>query len=262
MEGLVHAAGRRVSFTSGSASLGAAISRGLALGAWPGRSATVELGRTLRPPAPLWQLVPRGEAAVLAAVVLSGAAWLWMNLAAVEQKTQWVEQVQQKHRDLARRSDGDLEKLDRDLLAEVQAVQRFTASRMLWSDLLNQLAERLPADVGLVSLWGEQELAGEKAGAAKKIKQRVLLDMVSSFPIGVSAPPELDRVVLAVQKTPAVADRFPDVQLASLRRDPNRPRGAVVDTAKFSVLCLPKVRKAAVKSPKEGEGSADTQQGG
>jgi hypothetical protein len=116
--------------------------------------------------------------------------------------------------------------------------------------------------VGLVSLWGEQELAGEKAGAAKKIKQRVLLDMVSSFPIGVSAPPELDRVVLAVQKTPAVADRFPDVKLASLRRDPNRPRGAVVDTAKFSVLCLPKVRKAAVKSPKEGEGSADTQQGG
>jgi hypothetical protein len=192
---------------------------------------------------------------VLTSVVICGAGWVWMSIGAMESKADWLDQSQRKEPQLARLSEPELRTAASNLRDQVGAVQRFLGTRMIWSELLGELPQRLPQDVRIAALWGEEELgSGGKAkeGSPKKQKQRVLMDMTSSFPLDVPAPPELELVLQSVRQMESISARYPDVKLASLRLDNNRRKDATEDSAKFSILCLPKVRKAPTDSAAGG----------
>src|SRR5205823_9175911 len=69
--------GERFNSIEGPGATAATVARGLAMGGLDRDVPAPDLARPLAPPPQLWDLVPRGEVAVLGAVIACMALWLW-----------------------------------------------------------------------------------------------------------------------------------------------------------------------------------------
>jgi hypothetical protein len=161
--------GPKFSVVAGPGPTPEAIARGLALGGMDRDKPAPDLARPLAPPPELWDLVPRGEVALLGAVVVCMGLWLWGSGSVAVNNALRAEEDNAKN-PVLKVSDEKLKDEKKVLGAEVQAVSAFLNNRVPWTEYLNQLSDRVPPGIKFVSLQGEYEMTtgAEKAESKPK----------------------------------------------------------------------------------------------
>jgi hypothetical protein len=253
--------GEKFSVVDGPGPTAAAVARGLALGGLERDKPAPDLARPLAPPPQLWDLVPRGEVALLGAVVICMGLWLW-SVGTIAQNKAVRAEEENAHNALLQVDDGKLKDEKKVLSAQVAAVTTFLNKRVLWTEYLNQLSNRIPPGVKFVTFQGDDELVIPGKGD-KKAKKGLLLNFSATVPRDLSAPPEVDELLEGIRSAPAVLRDFPDVKLSTLRinksNDPHGRKQVLGDPATFTVTCLPKNKGGgARRADKKGGGAGAT----
>jgi hypothetical protein len=188
----------------------------------------------------LWDLVPRGEVAVLAAVVTCMALWMWGVGTVVQDKARRAEEENDRN-SVLHIEDAKLKDEKKNLGAQVQAVNTFLNNRVCWTDYLNELSGRVPKGVTFVKLLGEYELQ-TNAEKEKKAKKSLQMSFAAVVPPNLSAPPEVDLLMKNIKEAPPITRDFPVVTLSTLRVNKNNDARKVSlgDPATFLVTCEPK----------------------
>src|SRR5206468_8724832 len=106
----------------------AAVARGLALGGMDRDRPAPDLARPLAPPPLLWDLIPRGEVAVLCAIIVCLSLWLWARGTVIQNDAQRVEEENDRNVVL-KVSDDLLNNEKKALSAQVQSVTAFLSNR-------------------------------------------------------------------------------------------------------------------------------------
>src|SRR6185503_19663395 len=114
--------GERFSTAGGPGPTLDAIAKGLALGGLERDKPAPDLGRPLAPPPELWDLVPRGEVAMLGAVVVCMGLWLWMSGTIAQNRACRAEEDNGKNAMLRSGDDARLSEEKKRLASEVNAV--------------------------------------------------------------------------------------------------------------------------------------------
>jgi hypothetical protein len=221
-----------------------------------------DLARSLAPPPQLWDLVPRGEVAVLGAVIACMALWLWGSGTVAVNNAARVEEDNSKNVVLQRDDDAKLKDEKKTLSAEVQAVNTFLSTRIVWTEYLNQLSGRIPTGVQFVTFQGEFELTTGSERNEKKAKKQLLLNFSAMVPRDKPTPREVDELLANVKTAPAIVRDFPNIAMTQLRVTKNLDSGKKVvlgDPASFMITCLP---KGADKKPGAGGGGGGGGGGG
>lgn len=240
--------GGRFRSVKGSGPTSAATAKGLALAGIAWEKPAPDLARPLAPPPQLWDLVPRGEVAVLGAVVACMGLWLYGAGTVAQNKAIRAEEDNAKNGMLARNEDAKLKDEKKQLSAEVQAVNSFLSNRVVWTEYLSQLSDKVPTGVKMVSFQGQYEMSGGEKNM-KKPKRELLMSFVGNCPRDLPAPPETDQLLAGIRGTAAIIRDFPDIKLSSLRvnKSPDSGNKKIVvtsDPASFTIACLPKGKDA------------------
>ena len=244
--------GDRFNSIEGPGPTPATIARGLAMGGLDRDVPAPDLARPLAPPPQLWDLVPRGEVAVLGAVIACMGLWLWGSGTVALNNAVRVEEDNSKNVILLKSDDAKLKDEKKTLSAEVQAVNTFLSTRIVWTEYLNQLSGRVPPGVHFVTFQGEFELTTGSEKNEKKAKKQLLLNFSAMVPRDKPTPREVDELLQNVKTAPAIVRDFPNIVMTQLRVTKNLDTGKKVvlgDPATFVITCLP---KGADKKPAGG----------
>lgn len=245
--------GERFSTIKGPGPTAVAVAKGLALGGLNRDEPAPDLARPLAPPPQLWDLVPRGEVAVLGAVIMCMALWLWGSGTVAANNARRAEEDNSKNALLHANQDAKLKEEKKTLSAEVQAVTHFLTGRVLWTEYLNQFSTRVPKGVQFVTFQGDQEFKTGSERNAKKSKRGLLLNFSTMLPRDKPAPPEIDELLENIRTAPVIVRDFPDVKLSQLRvtksLENSTKRVVVADPATFSVTCEPKAKDKGSGAP-------------
>ncbi len=253
--------GMRFRSVAGTGPTSAATAKGLALGGIAWEKPAPDLARPLAPPPQLWDLVPRGEVAVLGAVVACMGLWLYGAGTVAQNKAIRAEEDNARNVVLSRNEDAKLKDEKKQLSAEVQAVNSFLSNRVVWTEYLSQLSDKVPTGVKMVSFQGQYEMSGGEKNM-KKPKRELMMSFVGNCPRDLPAPPETDQLLAGVRGTAAIIRDFPDIKLSSLRvnKSPDAGNKKIVvtsDPASFTIACLPKGKDAGAAA-----GGADKKDAG
>jgi hypothetical protein len=240
--------GERFSSVEGPGPTAASVARGLAMGGLDRDKPAPDLARPLAPPPQLWDLVPRGEVAVLGAVVVCMGLWLWGSGTVALNNALRVEEDNAKNAVLHGDDDTKLKEEKKTLAAEVQAVNAFLSNRVVWTEYLNQLSGRVPPGVQFVTFQGDYELITGSEKNEKKAKKQLLLNFSAMVPRDKPTPREVDELLEKVKTAPAIVRDFPNITLSQLRVTKNLDTGKKTilgDPATFIITCLPKGKDTA-----------------
>jgi hypothetical protein len=251
--------GDRFSAVDGAGPTAAAVARGLALGGLDRDTPAPDLARPLAPPPQLWDLVPRGEVAVLGAVVVCMGLWLWGSGTVALNNALRAEEENGKNALLHSGDDTKLKDEKKVLSAEVQAVSAFLSNRILWTEYLSQFSGRVPNGVQFVTFQGLYELTTGSERGEKKSKKELTLNFSAMVPRDKPTPREVDELLENIRSAPAVVRDFPNVTLSTLRVNKTVETGkktsVLGDPAAFQITCLPKGKEpGAGKKPGGAEG--------
>ena len=143
---------------------GAAIAYGLALGSLSQQAGHgVDLSRSLTPAPSLWQIFPWGELAVQVALVVCMALVMlfhWRSLGETEAPLR-VELT--KHAWVGSKTQADLNKEQQFLSKRVDAIRKFTGTKIVWNRFTADISGRLPDHATLLLLQGIYELEDPKS---------------------------------------------------------------------------------------------------
>jgi hypothetical protein len=250
--------GAKFSPIEGPGPTASAISKGLALGGLEWEKPALDLASSLAPPPRLADLVPYGELALMAALVVCSGLWLWSAGNEAQDRAQRVEDSNAKNVVL-KTEDSRLMQEKTVLGAEVLSVTKFLSNRVLWTEYVNQIAARVPENVNCLQMQGDYEMSTGTEKNEKKLKRSFQVDFTANLAKDVSAPPEVDQVLASLRQSPVIRRDFPEMRMASLRVNKAQKRGAVdgTDPATFTVSCMPKAKPAAAAPPPDkSEGGA------
>jgi hypothetical protein len=246
--------GERFSAVTGPGPTASAVARGLARGGLERDKPSPDLARPLAPPPQLWDLVPRGEVALLGSAVVCMGLWLW-GVGTVAQNNANRAEDENARNPVLKAEDTKLKDEKKTLGAEVQAVHTFLSNRVMWTEYLSQLSGRVPNGLKFVSMQGDYEMStgSEKE---KKPKRSLMMTFSGTVPRNLSAPPEVAKLLEGMRSSPAMARDFPEIKLSSLRvnKSEQRKDPTAGDPATFQVVCQPK--GADKKKPAGGGGGA------
>ncbi len=200
----------------------------------------VDLGRAYWPTAGLLELVPQREFGAMVAASLLFSAWLWWGVLDARTRASSLEEQNSIDFTLNPGKESDLRAEEKRLEAEVGAVRRFVSTRRLWTPCLSEIASRVPASASVEGIIGQQPLTSGLGRGDKAVKQDLLIDFVTEFPLDASVPPEANLALQALRSAPVTSKSFPLTELASLRLDRNKSSKDAPDRAKFSILCRPR----------------------
>jgi hypothetical protein len=249
--------GERFSAVDGAGPSAAAAAKGLAVGGLQKDKPAPDLARPLAPPPALWDLVPRGEVAVLGAVVICMGLWMWGTGTVAQNKAKRAEEDNARNVVL-RVEDAKLKDEKKTLGAQVQAVNQFLSNRVAWTEYLNELSGRVPKGVQFVKLIGEYDLATTAEKDSKKIKKSLQMNFAAIVPPNLSAPPEVDQLMANIKSAPPMLRDFPVVTLSTLRVNKNNDakKQSLGDPAVFQVLCEPKGKDKPAPGEKDAAAAA------
>ena len=232
-----------------------ATAKGLAVGGLQRDKPAPDLARPLAPPPALWDLVPRGEVAVLGAVVTCMGLWMWGVGTVVQNKARRAEEENARNA-ILKVEDAKLKDEKKNLGAQVQAVNNFLSNRVCWTEYLNEMSGRVPKGVTFVKLAGEYELQSNSEKNEKKPKKSLQMNFAAVVPPNLSAPPEVDQLMANIKSAPPVLRDFPVVTLSTLRVSKNNDpkKVSLGDPATFLVTCEPKGKEKP--TPGGGGGAA------
>jgi hypothetical protein len=254
--------GERFSEVKGPGPTPAATAKGLAVGGMNRDIAAPDLARPLAPPPQLLDLIPRGEVAVLGAVIMCLGLWLWGSGTVVMNDAIRAEEDNSKNVMLQSGDDGKLKDEKKILSAEVQAVSQFLGGRIMWTEYLNQFSGRIPPGVQFVTFQGDMELKTGTEKNERKAKKGLLLNFETMLPRDRPAPPEVDTLLKNIRNAPVVMRDFPEVSLSALRvtKNMDNRKSLSGDPASFTIACLPKEKPKGAPAPKDA-GAKDAKGG-
>jgi hypothetical protein len=230
-----------------------AISKGLAMGGLEWEKPALDLASSLAPPPQLKNLIPYGELAMMASLVVCSGLWLWSAGNEAQARAKHAEDSNLKNVVL-KTEDPKLQQEKTMLSSEVQSVTKFMSNRVLWTEYLNQLSARIPPNVNCLQMQGDYEMSTGTEKNEKKLKRSFQVDFTANLAKDVSAPPEVDHVLASLRQSPVITRDFPEMKLASLRVNKTQQRGGDgTDPAIFKVSCMPKPKPAAA-APAPGTG--------
>lgn len=242
--------GVRIVCYEGPALDAAAMAYGLALGCLDQSDETFDLARHLKRPLGWRDLMPWGELAVVAALLLCMALFLDFRRGSIDEHYA-ATRAQNRQRDwLAKVTDAQLSAEKQDLERRVDAVHRFLASRVLWTSDAREVAARLPAGATLTSLQGASDLETPAKGKEPTTKTKRFLALKAAVPAPANGavPREIDGFLESLRGARALTKDFPIIELADIKLTQATSHSGAV--AAFTILCLPQVAKTA--SGKQG----------
>jgi hypothetical protein len=242
--------GERFSHREGLGATSAAIAKGLALGGMDRERPAPDLARPLAPPPLLWDLIPRGEVAVLCAIIVCLSLWLWARGTVIQNDALRLEEDNDRNA-ILKVNDDLLGNEKKQLSAQVTAVTGFLSNRIVWTEYLTQLSHRIPNGMRFVTILGEFELKTGTERNERKAKKNLIMDLSAMVPRSASAPREVDKLLDLIRSAPVIQRDFPDLKLSTLRVSKNLDRGAAAlgDPASFTITCLPKGVDVKPKTP-------------
>lgn len=244
--------GDRFSYREGLGATAEAIARGLALGGMDRDKPAPDLARPLAPPPLLWDLIPRGEVALLTAIIICLGLWLWVRGTVITNNAMRIEEENDRNLVL-KASDDALMNEKKAIAAQVQSVTAFLSNRIIWTEYVTQLSHRIPDGMKFVTILGEYELKTGTERNERKAKRNLIMDLSAMVPRSVSAPRKVDELLELIRAAPVIQRDFPDLKLSTLRVSKNLDRGAAAlgDPASFTITCLPKGQDVKPKPPAE-----------
>jgi len=198
---------------------------------------SLDLFRTLRPPPTLREMFPARLAGALATGVALMALVLWDTSSDLEAEYRSLCGQCASHKWAAKEKTRALNKERKALMEEAGAVQKFLATRVVWSDYLRDLPTRLPTNACLTHTNGAFEMQDMSASKQKKKSHRSLtLRGMAQFSDRGSAPREIDAFLDSLRNVELLKRDFPQVSLAEIkwRKDVGG------DSAIFTIVAMPK----------------------
>ena len=234
----------RLSCHEGPALDAGAIAHGLALGCLEQTDETFDLARGLKPPLSWRELMPWGELAVVAALLLCMALFLDFRRSSVEEHYMATRAQNRQRSWLASMTDAQLTAEKQDLERRLEAVNRFLSSRVLWTSEARELAARLPARASLTALQGVSELELPGKGKDGPIQGKKFLAIKAAVPAPAdgAVPREIDGYLESLRAAQSLKQDFPIVELGDIKLAQSQRGGGAIAT--FSILCLPRPAKS------------------
>jgi Tfp pilus assembly protein PilN len=224
-------------------------SRAMALAARQPNLEGPDLLRPLHLAPTLGQMFPRKMTAGLALAVLVFAAFLWQTLWALGSETKLLNRQNLSHVWAVNKKTSELEQERKQLSDEVASVQKFLASRVIWSNYLRDLPTRLPQNSCLTGFNGSYEFVqASSAKAAKKDNRMLTLRGIAQFQDRNSAPREIDAFLESLREVSLLKKDFPLVNLAEVRWK----KEASGDVAIFTILAMPKQKPVSERAGAPG----------
>jgi hypothetical protein len=149
---------------------------------------------------------------------------------------------------LSSKQQAELEKEQKELQRQVEAINKFVSSRIIWTSYTQDISARLPADATLTMFQGlcELETTGKKDGVVKP-KKAFTIRATAPIAEDRSTPKEVDLFLTALRSDPLLKRDFPIVELADIKWF--QPNVTAQPNALFTVICLPKGTNAPAKPP-------------
>jgi hypothetical protein len=214
------------------------IAEGLALGCQEGEEA-LDLARTLKSRAPLWEVIPWGALAAQAGILAGLTLMLDGHSRDTRRAYHLVRAEGAGHAWAAKVGDDALETEKKDLEQKITAARDFLETRVLWTSYTRDAASRLTENMALRSFIGLNEFAGPAGGGSKK--KSLVLAVSSPIPRGEGMPREIEDYLDALRGDATLRRDFPQVELADLKWSESGAGPAVSSAqATFTVQCLPK----------------------
>jgi len=232
--------GMAVAAAAGDGPTDGQYSLALALSAKKGRDRGLDLMRSLRPPPSIREMLPWKLAGLI--VLLAGcmAFLLWDESAALASEQESLQRQNASH-EWARPLTTAAIRTERTVLsAEVGAVRKFLATRILWSNYLRDLPTRLPPNACLSKITAICELPDmSKKKQKRDAKQSMTLCGMARFADRTRAPREIDAFLESLREMDLLKHDFPLVEMAEIRW---RKQGRS-EIALFTIVALPKNKK-------------------
>jgi hypothetical protein len=223
-------------------------SRSLALSA-RNKQESMDLLGALHPPVGFKDVFPWKLSAMVMAACCVMAGMMWDRSSSLEAEQEAMGRKNDSYAWAATQRTGEITREGKALSAEVGAVHKFLASRILWSDYMSDLPTRLPPNACLsgMSAFCEFKDASRKE-QGKKPNKSLTLQGLTRFADRGMAPREIDAFLESLRGVELLRKDFPLVELAEIkwRRD------ASADVALFTIVALPKK-----KAGPETEGGDD-----
>ncbi len=209
----------------------------LALSAKEGKDDELDLLRELRPPPSIREILPWKLATLI--LFLGGCMTflLWSEAAGLATQCERLER-QDVSRAWARPLSTQAIRNERKVLAaEVGAVRKFLATRIIWSDYLRDMPTRLPPNTCLSSLNACCELADMgKKKQKRKANQSMTLRGMARYSERTQTPRDIDMLLESLRHMELLQHDFPLVRLAEIKW---RKEGKS-EIAMFTILAQPK----------------------
>jgi hypothetical protein len=195
----------------------------------------IDLFRSIRPPPTLGQVFPRRMAAGMVVAAAAMAAILWYNLSDLQEEHRGLNTQNASFKWAQGMRTEAISAERKNLSAEVDAVQKFLGTRVIWSNYLRDLPTRLPSNACLQSFVGQYELKNSAKKATQKPNQSLTICGMARFTDRGSAPKEIDAFLESLRGAEALKRTFPIVHLAEIkwRKD------AAADIALFTIIAMP-----------------------
>ena len=228
-----------------------AVAFGLALGCLNEGTESFDLARSLRPRRSLWELFPWGEVALQTALIICMGLFLANRSAHLDKTYSIVSKAIGEHVWLHSLDEQDLEKEKKDLQLKVEAVRKFLGSRIVWTSYARDIPTRMPKQVTINGIEGmcDLETSGKKKDGGMKLKKSFILRLSAPMSTDGKMPKEIDDFMNSLREHPLLKKDFPTVELREVVRF--QPFANSAPTASFTVICMPKVEKAAPKPEAE-----------
>ena len=149
----------------------AAVAFGLALGCHPSVEA-FNLTRTLKRHLSLREVFPIGGTIVHVLILLLSFFFLSRHLQGEKAACRVIESEDRRHDWAVSHDELKLEKEKKDLEQKVDAIQKFLATRIIWSDYTHDIAARISPEVKVVSFVGEGACRSRASGRTRSRRRR------------------------------------------------------------------------------------------
>jgi hypothetical protein len=232
---------------------GEAVAYGLALSSLSQQAGQgLNLSRSLTPAPSLWQIFPKGELAVQIALVACMALVMFLHWRTLGESEGPLHSELAKHAWVGSKTQAELNKEQQFLSKRVEAIRKFSSTRIVWNRFTADISNRLPDHATLLLLQGIDELQDPKSKIPPK--KSYTLRAQSPIPQDGSTPKQIDQLLSGLRESPLLQQDFPIIALSDIKCPPVDKKNEI-SQALFTVICLPKSgTSSAASSGEEKEG--------
>jgi hypothetical protein len=195
----------------------------------------LDLGRAVKSPPSVGDIIPWGEILVQGLMVAGVSLFLTATNMDMETRFNSVRSQTKVFPWLGEQGQVKLDEQKKQLEERIKLVDSFMKSRVSWSSQLRTIAIDTPETTVITSLAGEGPMqgAGKPSGQAKK---QMIVNFATPLAKDGSIPGEVNELIARLRSEPAILRQFSSIEVSGLRSSESTARGKEVT---YSVVCLP-----------------------